>query len=143
MVEAWFHEVGQHSQAQANKCLSLLRTMFERARDWRLFTGDNPAQRVKKYTKHARTRFVQPKEMPALMAAMRREREYVQCFFLLPLLVGCRRTEGLTLKWADPDFEGGLWHKSRTKTDVAHTIPIPRSTSPTSHACGAIRRSIA
>lgn len=106
MVESWFHEIGQHSQAQVNKSLSLLRTMFERARDWRLFSGENPAQRVKKYTKHARTRFVQPKEMPALMAALQRAREYIQCFFLLPLLVGCRRTEGLTLKWADFDFEG-------------------------------------
>ena len=127
MVESWFHEIGQHSQAQVNKSLSLLRTMFERARDWRLFSGENPAQRVKKYTKHARTRFVQPKEMPALMAALQRAREYIQCFFLLPLLVGCRRTEGLTLKWADFDFEGGLWHKSRTKTCVPHTIPIPRA----------------
>jgi integrase len=101
--------------------------MFEWARGWRVFTGDNPAQRVKKYTRPSRTRFVQPKEMPALMAVLQREREDIQCFFLLCLLVGCRRSEGLTLKWADLDIEGALWHKSKTKTGFAHTIPIPRS----------------
>ena len=103
----------------------MLRAMFERARGWRLFTGDNPAQRVRKYTRPTRTRFVQPKEMPALMAVLQREREDIQCFFLLCLLCGCRRSEGLTLKWVDLDIEGALWHKSRTKTGFAHTIPIP------------------
>lgn len=127
MVESWFHEIGKHSQSQANKSLGMLRTMFGRARDWRVFTGENPAQRVRKYTRPSRTRFVQPNEMPALMAVLQREREDIQCFFLLCLLVGCRRSEGLTLKWADLDIAGALWHKSKTKTGFAHTIPIPRS----------------
>lgn len=127
MVESWFHEIGEHSQSQANKSLGMLRTMFGRARDWRVFTGENPAQRVRKYTRPTRTRFVKPEAMPALMAVLQREREDIQCFFLLCLLVGCRRSEGLTLKWADLDLAGGLWHKSRTKTGFAHTIPIPRS----------------
>jgi integrase len=123
IVEAWVHHIPSHSQA--NKSLSILRTCFEKARDWRLFTGDNPAQRVKKYPKHARTRFVQPLEMPALMAALRREREDIQCFFLLCLLVGCRRGEALTLRWVDLDAQGGVWHKPRTKTGIPHTVPIP------------------
>jgi integrase len=29
------------------------------------------------------------------------------------------------LKWADLDIAGALWHKSKTKTGFAHTIPIP------------------
>lgn len=125
IIEGWVHTIGEHSHAQANKSLSILRTMFENARDWRLFTGDNPAARVKKYPKHARTRFVQPAEMPALLASLRREREDVQCFFLLCLLVGCRRGEALTLRWADLDITGGVWHKPRTKTGLPHTVPIP------------------
>jgi len=127
IVEEWFHEIGEHSQSQANKSLSMLRALFARAHDWRVFTGENPASRVRKYTRPSRTRFVQPEEMPALMAVLHRERLDIQCFFLLCLLVGCRRTEGLTLRWADLDFAGGLWHKSRTKTGFAHTIPIPLS----------------
>ncbi len=45
MIEEWFHDIGEHSQSQANKSLGMLRTMFGRARDWRVFTGENPASR--------------------------------------------------------------------------------------------------
>ncbi len=125
IVEAWFHEIGRHSHAQANKSLSILRTMFEKARDWRLFTGDNPAQRVKKYPKHERDRFVTPEEMPRLQAALARAHEDTQCYFLLCLLVACRRTEALDLKWVDINFVSGVWRKAHTKTRRVHLIPIP------------------
>jgi integrase len=127
MVETWFHDIGQHSHSQANKCLSILRTLYAKAFDWRLFLGDNPAQRVKKYPTHTRERFVTPEEMPRLMAALAREYDDTQAFFLLCLLVGCRRGEALTLKWIDLDATQRVWHKSTTKTRRAHTVPIPES----------------
>lgn len=125
LITAWVHEIGRHSHSQANKSLSILRSMFEQAKNWGLYTGENPAARVKKYPKHARTRFVQPEEMPRLLAALAREDEDVQCFFLLCLLVGCRRMEGLTLQWRD--LSEGLWTKAHTKTGVPHRVPIPAS----------------
>lgn len=125
MVESWFHDIGAHSHAQANKSLSILRTMFAKAHDWRVFTGDNPAQRVKKYRKVERERFVTPEEMPRLQAALAREHDDTQGYFLLCLLTGCRRTEGLTLRWADLDLAQRVWRKSSTKTGRAHTVPIP------------------
>lgn len=124
-IEEWFHTIGDASPTMANKCLSILRTMFEKARDWRLFHGDNPAKRIKRYREHSRRRFVQPQEMPRLMEALHQESEIVQCYFLLCLLVGCRRTEALTLRWQDLDFVHGLWHKPHTKSDRAQTVPIP------------------
>lgn len=125
IVEAWFHEIGKHSQAQANKSLSILRTMYEKAKDWRLYSGDNPAQRVKKYPKHERDRFVLPEEMPRLMESLQREHEDTQCYFLLCLLVGCRRSEALDLKWVDLNFESRVWRKAHTKTRRIHLVPIP------------------
>lgn len=127
ILERWVSEIGLHSKAQANKCLSLLHTMFEKAKDWRRFTGDNPASRVKKFARRARTRFVTPQEMPALMAALRREEEAVQCFFLLCLLCGCRRGEALQMQWTHIDCAAGLWHKPNTKTGRPHMVPIPRT----------------
>jgi integrase len=124
-IEAWFHGIGATSPSMANKCLSILRTMFEKAKDWRVFMGNNPAQRIKKYKETSRKRFIQPHEMPQLMAALQREHEETQCYFLLCLLVGCRRTEGLTLRWQDLDLITGLWHKLHTKTDRAQTVPVP------------------
>lgn len=92
---------------------------------WRLYEGENPASRVKPCAMRSRTRFAQPKEMPLLMQALKRENEMTQCYFLLCLLVGCRRTEGLTMKWEDLDIEACMWNKPRTKTGIPHTIPVP------------------
>lgn len=127
VIESWFHSIGKHSKSQANKALSILRTMLEKGRHWNLYEGDNAARRVKPYGQRARTRFVQPKEMPVLMTALQREDETTQCYFLLCLLVGCRRTEGLTMRWADLDIDSSVWHKPRTKTGIPHTVPIPAS----------------
>jgi integrase len=40
-------------------------------------------------------------------------------------MVGCRRTEGISVKWQDLDFINGRWHKPHTKTDRAQTVPLP------------------
>lgn len=125
VIERWFHGIGQHSHAMANKSLSILRTMFEKAKDWELYHGDNPARRVKKYPKKERERFVTPDEMPALQAALQREDETIQCYFLLCLLVGCRRGEALTLKWEHLDVQRSVWTKPETKTGRSHVVPVP------------------
>lgn len=63
--------------------------------------------------------------MPRLQSAIAREHEDTQCFCLLCLLVGCRRGEALTLRWADLDVERRVCRKPVTKTGRAHTVPIP------------------
>jgi integrase len=124
-IEEWFHQIGAKSPCMANKCLSILRTMFNKARDWRIFSGENPATRIKRYKEDFRKRFVQPEEMPKLMAVLQREAEHLQCYFLLCLMVGCRRTEAITIMWVDLDFINSRWHKRHTKTGRAQVIPIP------------------
>lgn len=124
-VEDWFHSIGTVSPSMANKCLSQLKTMYEKARDWRLFFGDNPARRIKRYPETSRRRFVQPDEMPKLLAALQYWPDRTQCYVLLCLLVGCRRSEALTLKWADLDAVNNLWHKAHTKSHRAQTVPVP------------------
>jgi integrase/DNA-binding CsgD family transcriptional regulator len=133
-IEDWFHRIGTTSHSMANRSLSILRTMFGRARGWRLFSGENPAAWIKKYKEHSRKRFVQPDEMPRVMAALRQQTEATQCYFLLCLLVGCRRTEGLMLRWMDLDMQNSCWHKPHTKTDRAQTVPIPKALLDRLHA---------
>lgn len=125
-IEEWFHGIGATSPSMANKSLSILRTMFERGRAWRMFSGENPATRIKRYTEYSRKRFVQPEEMPRLMSVLQREPEHLQCYFLLCLMVGCRRTEAITIRWVDLDCLNSRWHKPHTKTDRAQTVPVPR-----------------
>lgn len=90
-----------------------------------MFSGDNPCVRIKRYKEYSRKRFVQPEEMPKLMAVLQRESEHLQCYFLLCLMVGCRRTEAIMLRWVDLDFVNSRWHKPHTKTDRAQTLAVP------------------
>lgn len=60
-----------------------------------------------------------------MLEVLHREPEHLQCYFLLCLLVGCRRTEAIAIKWVDLDFLNGRWHKPHTKTDRAQTVPVP------------------
>lgn len=127
VVMQWFHEIGRHSHMQANHALSLLRTMFTKAEEWQLWDGDNPASRIRWYKKDARTRFIQPEEMPALLESLALEAIPVQTFFLTCLLTGCRGGEARAMQWADLNLTQGLWHKPTTKTGTPHTVPLPPS----------------
>lgn len=124
-VMAWYQDIGQALPGAANQALAVLRSMFNKAREWEVYAGSNPVSRIKKFPQRARTRFVQPEEMPRLLTALAKEPELFQTYFLLLLMTGARRTEAATAKWSEFDLDRGYWHKPNTKTGTAHTVPIP------------------
>ena len=110
----------------ANKMLSLVRSMFNLAEDWGLYTGVNPCTRIKKFPEVSRDRFVTPDELPKLWAAMGADPSpFVRVAFLVSLLTGARRNEVLTMKWADVDFAQGTWRIEHTKANRVHLLPLP------------------
>jgi integrase len=125
VVTQWFHEVGRHSTCQANGALSLLRTMFKCAEEWGLWTGENPATRIKWFPRTSRSRFVQPEEMPKLLESFDLEPLPVQTFFMMCLLTGCRGGEARVARWTDINLAQGVWSKLTTKTGKPHVVPLP------------------
>jgi integrase len=124
-VIRWYHEIGRtRGPGAANQALQQLHALYAKAADWETFTGRNPADRIKKFPKRSRTRFVQPHEMAWLLAALAEELPQDQTFFLWLLLTGARVGEARSMKWADLDLHNALWHKPNTKTNVPHTVPI-------------------
>jgi len=110
----------------ANKMLSLVRSMFNLAEDWGLYTGVNPCTRIKKFPEVSRDRFVTPDELPKLWAALGEDpNPFVRVAFLVSLLTGARRSEVLTMKWADVDFAQGTWRIEQTKANRVHLLPLP------------------
>ena len=110
----------------ANKMLSLVRSMFNLAIDWGLFSGPNPCVRIKKFPEVSRDRFVTPRELPRLLAALAQDPSpFIRVAFLVSLLTGARRNEVLTMKWADVDFAQGTWRIEHTKANRVHLLPLP------------------
>ena len=90
-------QVGETAPYRANRLVALLRKMFNLARDWGLYAGENPATRIQFFREESRDRFVQPEELPRLFQAIAEEADPSLCAVLLTaLLTGARRTEVLT-----------------------------------------------
>ena len=114
------HRVG------ANAMLALVSSMMNRATEWGLFAGVNPASGIKRFKTASRSRFVSPAELPKLWAAMQREpNPYVRGAFFIGLLTGARRSEVLTMRWSDLDLEQSVWTIPVTKANRPHYVPLP------------------
>ena len=125
-IAQWHAYIGQTKPQTANKVLTHLKTLFNKAVEWEVYDGRNPCQGIKQFPAHSRTRLVQPgEEMTRLQASLAREQPEVQAFFVMLLLTGARRSEVRMVKWDELDLTHGLWTKYTTKTHRAQTVPIP------------------
>ena len=70
-------QVGETAPYRANRLVALLRKMFNLARDWGLYSGENPATRIQMFREESRDRFVQPEELPRLFQAIAEEADPV------------------------------------------------------------------
>lgn len=112
----------------ANTVMTLLKSMFNLATDWELFTGVNPVTRIKTFPEISRDRFITPDELPRLWAALAADPSpFIRVAFLVSLLTGARRNEVLTMKWTDLDLRQATWRIPETKAGRVHLLPLPRA----------------
>jgi hypothetical protein len=62
--------IGKSTPYRANRVVALLRKMFNLAKDWGLFMGDNPATRIQIFKEVSLDRFLRPDELPRFYAAL-------------------------------------------------------------------------
>jgi len=119
-VSALHAEIGEKHHTIANRVIQLLRAMFNFARspDAELWTGENPAAKIKRFHGQPRDRFVQPDEMPRLFAALRKEpnRDFVD-FVNLSLWTGARKSDVLSMRWQDVSLGDNRWSVPDPKAD--------------------------
>jgi integrase len=132
VIQGWVNGIRQHSAAQADGCLSILRTMINLAIEWELYRGPNIAQRVKRKRAHRRTRYVIEQERPALLREIDREPLMNRLYMYIGYYVGPRPGEIRNARIADIKlFETshgrvGVWIKPTTKNGDAQQVPIPQ-----------------
>jgi integrase len=120
-------QIGEgHGPYSANRLVALLRAMYNFALDLKLFAGDNPAARIKPFKEEKRERFLSPDELVRVNEALLAEpSEYWRAYFPLILLLGPRKSELLTAKWADIDLVQRTWRLPITKAGRSHLLPLP------------------
>jgi integrase len=118
----------EHGRYAANRLVALLRTMFNRARLWGLLKEENPVRGIKLFHEEKRERFLTADEIARLNQALMSEPDWRwRAFFPLSLLLGTRRGELITARWADIDFGQAVWRLPNTKSGRPHLLPLPRA----------------
>ena len=105
-VEALHRNIGKETPVQANRVLALLSTMFSKAIIWGYLKTDNPCRGVKKFKEISRDRFLSGEELARFFEALDlTENPAFKDFILLSLFTGARKSNVLSMRWRDIDFE--------------------------------------
>jgi integrase len=126
-LERLHRKITEHgTPTRANRCLTLLSTMFSCAMHWEM-RADNPASRIAHNHEEPRHRYLSADELRRLTEALGAlpNQQAANAIRLL-LLSGARRGEVLNATWSQFDFEAGVWTKpaSSTKQRKMHRVPL-------------------
>lgn len=127
MVQDWFNELPEKtglSTTSANRLFVIIKTVYNQE----LRKYDNPCAGISLYREDSRERFLKPAELPRFFEALEHEEtpNYLKDFVYLGLYIGARKSNLLSMKWQDIDFELAVWSISagQSKNREAMTIPI-------------------
>jgi integrase len=111
-VEKLHRTIGQsRGRYSANRALDLLRAMYNKGLSWQMFAGSNPASGISEFTESPRDRVLQPDEVENFFHAIDTEPDAdFKDFVRLCLLTGQRKSNVLSMRWADIDFKGRHWN---------------------------------
>jgi len=122
-LQAFYNEIrARASVSTANRHLTLIKSVFNRAIAWELFSGSNPASKITKAKEPPnRLRYLSQGELRALLSACD-----TRIFPLLACAIytGMRRGEMLALTWANVDLAQGLIYILQSKSGKPREIPI-------------------
>jgi len=109
---------------QANRILERVKAIYNKGIEWG-YEGANPAQGIKKFKEKARDRFVQPNEMPFLMNALEGdENKSAKDYILISLMTGARKSNILSMRWEDIQWEQAKWRIPETKNGESLNVPL-------------------
>lgn len=114
---------GKH---QANRAFALLRTVYEKGREWG-YTGENPCFKLKKFQEQSRERYLSADELKKFFTAVMAEpSEIERDFFLMLLYTGARKSNVLNLAWKNVSLDLQLWNipAAQSKNKTSYTVPL-------------------
>ncbi|NPU99335.1 MAG: tyrosine-type recombinase/integrase [Candidatus Omnitrophica bacterium] len=126
-----FHrKLGKEKPYEANRVISLLSALFEYARKNEYIAWDcvNPARLITKFRERSRAVFMKKEDLPKLFAVLDREANpYFKAFIKLTLYTAARKTELLTSKWGDVDWDQKVLRLKDSKNGQPYEIRLSES----------------
>ncbi len=119
MREIHLKQGEERGEQQANRVLNLASAVFNFGINEELFPGPNPCIGIRRFKIKSRDRFLSTDELKSFFKALETEDELYQDFFMLLLYTGSRKTNMLSMKWCDIDFELKRWRLSESETKNA------------------------
>lgn len=126
-VQAWVDELGKKSPSSATRALNMVKAIINWGMRRELIPQMlNPCNGVEKFDTPSRERFVLPAELRKLKAALDDECSLMCDFFWISLLTGARRSNVLSMRWDEIDFDLATWTipASKFKNGGSHTVPL-------------------
>lgn len=122
-LQAYYNEIrARASTSTANRHLSLLKSVFNRAIAWELFRGQNPAAKIAKGKEPTnRLRYLSQAELQRLLGLSDAK---IYPILACALLTGMRRGEIMALTWANVDLNQGHIYILQSKSGKGREIPI-------------------
>lgn len=117
----WREESSSASPQTINKELAIIRAVFRKAKELKLYKGDLPSIPFYKVKEREIVRFLTPKEAQRLLEV---SPLHLKRIILFALNTGCRAGEILELRWEHIDFNTNTIHiqAGETKTGIKYTI---------------------
>ena len=123
-VRAFHEKLGGNTPYMANRMLAKIQVMYNKAIEWG-YGGKNPANNIKKFKERSRDRFIQTDELPRFFEALaREENKVIKDYIYFSLYTGARRSNILTVKWEQINFEILEWRIPKTKNGDPQSIPL-------------------
>jgi len=121
------------AEATIKHCLVLVRQIFNRAKNWGMFDGENPVRETinadRKFLRmkdNRRLRFLSRDEADSLLKEIKTVSQQTHDICLIALQTGMRMGEIFNLKWQDIDLIHGVIHIRNPKnneTRQAYIVP--------------------
>ena len=128
-VEALHRNIGKETPVQANRLLQLLSSMFSQAILWGYLKTGNPCKGIRKFKEVSRDRFLSGEELDRFFEALDlTENPAFKDFILLSLFTGARKSNVLSMRWKDVDFERSVWKIPGELSKNGDPMQIPLGT---------------
>jgi integrase len=119
----------ERGEYAANRAVQLARAVYNKAKIWKLFVGENPFASITLFTETPRNRFLTQDETTALLGRLlSHPNADLRDFGVIALFTGARKANVLAMQWCELNLteKAATWTipSSKTKNSSAQVIPL-------------------